>query len=318
MNVFIFSMQQMLLFSVPLLVAAMGGMFCERSGILNIGLEGNMIIGAFAGSLFLHFTADAAASQWVFLLAILVGGLMGLMYSMLHAVASISFNSNQAISGIALNIAASALCIYLARIIVGRQQVTYSNPFRIETVPMFGKIPLLGEILFQKTYISVYIAAVIFVVGTIIINKTKFGMRVRACGDNPQAAASVGIDVRRIRYGAVAICGCLAGMAGAMLVVPTTTEFNGSVAGYGFLSVAVLILGRWKPKGIIGAAIFFGFMKTMSAIYSTVPFLAGLGIDAFVYRMIPFVSTLVVLSIFSLKESGQPLAAGKPYDKGAR
>ena len=318
MRLFIFFMQQMLLFTVPLVVAGMGGLFCERSGIINIGLEGNMIMGAFCGTLYIHFAGGPEAGQGIFLLAMIIGGISGMCYAMLHGLASIKFNANQAISGIALNIAAPAICIFAGRILMGKQQVTFTNSFRIGEVPGLSSIPVIGAILFQKTYLSLFAAVVVFLIGTLVMNKTRFGMRVRACGDNPQAADSVGINVYHTRYKAIAVCGFLAGMAGVMLVVPTATEFNASIAGYGFLAVSVLILGRWSPSGILLASLFFGATKTLAAVYSSLPLLEGLGLDAFIYRMIPFIATLIVLSITSLKSSGQPLAAGKPYDKGAR
>lgn len=318
MKLMIFFMQQMLLFTVPLVVAGMGGLFCERSGIINIGIEGNMIIGAFCGTLFIHFCGGTEAGQGIFLEAMLIGGGAGMCYSMLHALASIKFNANQAISGIALNIAAPAICIFIGRLLLGKQQVTFTNSFRITSVPVLGSIPVLGPVFFQKTYLSLFVAILAFIAGTIIINKTRFGMRVRACGDNPQAADSVGINVYHTRYRAVAVCGFLAGMAGVMLVIPTATEFNASIAGYGFLAVSVLILGRWSPLGVLLASAFFGATKTLAAVYSSLPLLNGLGLDAFIYRMIPFIATLVVLAITSVKSSGQPLASGKPYDKGAR
>ena len=318
MKIFVFFMQQMLLFTVPLVVAGMGGLFCERSGIINIGLEGNMIMGAFCGTLFLHFAGGADAGQWIFLAAILIGGISGMCYALLHGLASIRFNANQAISGIALNIAAPAICIFIGRILMGKQQVTFVNSFRIGEVPGLASIPVIGPILFQKTYLSLLMAAVVFAIGTIVMNKTRFGMRLKACGDNPQAADSVGINVYHTRYRAIAICGFLAGMAGVMLVVPTATEFNASIAGYGFLAVSVLILGRWSPSGVLLASLFFGATKTLAAVYSSIPILEGLGLDAFIYRMVPFIATLIVLSLTSMKSSGQPLASGKPYDKGAR
>ena len=318
MSLFIFFMQQMLLFTVPLIVAGIGGMYCERSGIINIGMEGNMIVGAFSGCLFLHYATQNGAGQLSFLIAILIGGLCGMLYSMLHALASIRFSANQAISGIALNIAAPALSVFLARSVTGKQQVTFGNAFRIEEVPFLSKIPVLGDIFFKKTYLSLYIAIMIFVAGAVVIDHTRFGMRLRACGDNPHAADSVGIHVQSVRYRSVAICGLLAGMAGVMLVVPTSTEFNASIAGYGFLAVSVLILGRWKPSGILLAAVFFGITKTLAAVYSAIPMFAALEWDAFIYRMIPFVATLLVLTFSSTKAQGQPLAAGQPYDKGAR
>lgn len=317
MSMLYFFCQQVLLFSIPLIVSGMGGMFCERGGIVNIGIEGNMIIGAFCGAMFLNLGACGLTGQVAFLVAMLISGVAGLLYSTLHAFACINLGANQAVSGIALNIAAPSAAIFIARLVIGRQQVAFNGNFRIEAVPVLSKIPVIGDIFFQKVYLCVYVGILVFIIGTIVINKTVLGMRISACGENPHAADSVGINVYRTRYIGVLTCGFLSGMAGIMLVLPTATEFNATVSGYGFLAVSVLILGQWKPKGILLASLFFGVMKTLSTVYSVLPFLAALNIDAFYYRMIPFAVTLIVLA-FSSKKSQGPLAAGQPYDKSAR
>ena len=310
MSFFIFFMQQILLFTVPLITVGIAGMYCERSGIINIGLEGNMIIGAFAGCMYLHFVPGTG--QGTFLAAMGIAGVFGAAYAFLHALASIRFQANQAVCGIALNMAAPAISIFLGRMMTGSQKITFSNSYRIE------KVPLMGEIFFQKVYVTCYLAVFIFVVGALVINKTRFGMRVRACGENPHAADSVGINVNRIRYASVLLCGFVTGIAGVMFVVPTSTEFNANVAGYGFLAVSVVILGHWRPRGILLSAIFFGITKTLAAAYSAIPLLNHLQLDAFVYRMVPFAATLLVLGLSSTKAQGQPQALGVPYDKGAR
>ena len=157
----------------------------------------------------------------------------------------------------------------------------------------------------------------IVIISAIVLNKTRFGMRLKACGEYPQAADSVGVNVGHIRFAGAMICGFLAGMAGIMLIIPSSTEFNASVSGYGFLAVSVLILGQWKPSKIVIAAVFFGMMKTFAAAYSGIPFLISLEINPYIYRMIPFVVTLIVLA-FSSKKSQGPAAAGQPFDKGMR
>lgn len=318
MSFVIFFMQQILLFTVPLIAAGVAGMYCERSGIINIGLEGNMIIGAFTGCLYLHFVSGTAVGQGTFLMSMLIAGIFGAAYAFLHALASIQFKANQAVCGIALNMAAPAISIFLGRIVTGSQKITFTNNYRIEKVPVISSIPFIGDIFFQKVYITFYLAILIFVVGTIVINKTKFGMRIRACGENPHAADSVGINVSRIRYISVLICGFITGISGVMFVVPTSTEFNANVAGYGFLAVSVVILGRWRPKGILLAAVFFGITKTLAAAYSAIPLLEHLQMDAFIYRMVPFIATLLVLGLMSIRTQGQPQALGVAYDKGAR
>ena len=314
-----FLVQQMFFFSIPLLVVALGGMFSERSGVVNIALEGIMIIGAFAGIFFINQVEHVMSGQLLLLLAILISAGAGILFSLLHAYAAVNLKADQTISGTALNMIAPAIAIYSARMLQenGVQQVQFTNTFRIQSVPLLGDIPVLGQLLFQKTYITTYVGLIILAVAAFVLYKTKFGLRLRACGEHPHAADSVGVNVYRVRYAGVMISGALAGLGGLIFVVPTSTNFNATVSGYGFLALAVLIFGQWKPLRILLAALFFGLMKTIAAAYSGIPFLKGLGIPSDIYKMIPFIATLVVLA-FSSRNSQAPRAAGIPYDKGGR
>jgi len=176
---------------------------------------------------------------------------------------------------------------------------------------------VLGELLFQNSYITTYLGFLVLIIASIVLYKTKFGLRLRACGEHPQAADSVGISVYKMRYAGVLLSGFLGGIGGLVFVIPTSTNFNASVAGYGFLALAVLIFGQWKPIRILYAALFFGLMKTIASAYSGIPFLARLGIPSYMYKMIPYIATLIVLA-FTSKKSQAPKAAGVPYDKGKR
>lgn len=317
MDTLYFLLQQTMFFTIPLLVVALGGLFSERSGIINIALEGIMTIGAFAGILFINLFQDSMSGQPLLLLAVMVSGLAGGLFSLLHAYASINMKADQTISGTALNMLAPAFVIFTARMIFGVQQINFTNTFRIASVPVLGDIPVVGNLLFQNTYITTYIGLLIFALSTIVLYKTKFGLRLRACGEHPQAADSVGVNVYRMRYAGVVISGVFAGIGGLVFVVPTSTNFNASVAGYGFLALAVLIFGQWNPTRVLFAALFFGIMKAMSATYSGIPLLSNLDIPSTVYKMIPYIATLVVLA-FTSKKSMAPRAEGIPYDKGAR
>lgn len=312
-----FLVQQTMFFSIPLLIVALGGMFSERSGVVNIALEGIMIMGAFSSVLFINQFQDKLPGQPVLLLAILVAALTGVIVSLAHAYAAINMKADQVISGTAINMFAPAFAIYVARMIRGVQQIPFVNQFRIESVPVLGKIPVLGELLFQNTYITTYIGLAILVVAWLALYKTKFGLRLRSCGEHPQAADSVGINVYRTRYVGVMISGALAGIGGLVFVIPTSTNFNATVSGYGFLALAVLIFGQWKPSRILMAAFFFGLMKTIAAAYSGIEILANLGIPSDVYKMVPYIATLIVLA-FTGKNSQAPKASGVPYDKGGR
>lgn len=317
MSTVYFLAQQTMYFAIPLLIVALGGMFSERSGIVNIALEGIMVVGAFFGIGFIHIFQDSMSGQSLLLLAVLVSALTGAIFSLFHAFASINLKANQVISGTALNMFAPAFAIYTARMIQGVQQVQFMDTFYIRSVPILGDIPILGPIMFKNAYITTYIGLLIALIAWFIINHTRFGLRLRACGEHPQAADSVGINVYHIRYAGVIISGILAGIGGLTFVVPTSTNFNATVAGYGFLALAVLIFGQWRTKKIFVAAFFFGIMKTFASAYSGIPFLKGLPISNEIYKMIPYIATLIVLT-FSSKNSQAPRAEGIPYDKGSR
>lgn len=317
MNIIYFIMQQTMYFAIPLLIVAIGGMYAERSGIINIALEGIMVMGAFAGILFINLYQDVMSGQGLLLLAVLIAGITGGAFSLLHAFASINMKADQTISGTALNLFAPAFAIFVARMIQGIQQIQFTDTFQFNKVPLLGDIPIIGPLFFQKSYITTYLGLFIFAVAAFVIKRTKFGLRLRACGEHPGAADSVGVNVYRIRYAGVAISGILAGIGGLVFVVPTSTNFNASVAGYGFLSIAVLIFGQWRSNKIFMAAFFFGIMKTLASAYSAIPVLKSLPLPNEVYKMIPYIATLIVLA-FASKNSQAPRAEGIPYDKGSR
>jgi len=317
MSVLYFLVQQTMFFSIPLLIVALGGMFSERSGVINIALEGIMVMGAFAGILFINVVQQFIPGQPVLLMAIFVSALSGVAVSLLHAYASINLKANQIISGTAINMLAPAIAVYIARMIRTVQQIPFVNQFRIDKVPLLGDIPVLGPMLFSNTYITTFLGFLILVLSAFFLYKTRFGIRLRSCGEHPQAADSAGINVYAMRYAGVMISGALAGVGGLVFVIPTSIEFNPEVSGYGFLALAVLIFGQWRPGRILAAAFFFGFMKAISSSYSGISFMSGIPIPAYVYKMIPYIATLIVLA-FSSKLSQAPRSAGIPYDKGHR
>ena len=319
MDIVVFVFQQMLNFAIPLLVVALAAMFSERSGVINIGLEGIMVIGAFAGTLYLHVVNDAGqgvtmANLWV---AIALSILAGTVYSAFHAFASINMFADQTISGTAINMFAGAFAIYVARSLIGIQQISFTGHFTITEVPVLSKIPLIGPILFQNVYVTTYLVLVLWLVSTIVLYKTSFGLRLRSAGEYPQATDAAGVSVARIRWAGVLISGALGGLGGLAYILPVSTEFNGTVAGYGFLAIAVLIFGQWNPISIGLAAFFFGLLKALSSIYSGIPFLYNLGIPQFVYQILPYVITILLLA-FTSKKTRAPAAEGRPFDKGQR
>lgn len=317
MTIVSFLAQQTMIFSIPLLVVALGALFSERSGVTNIAMEGIMILGAFAGVLFMKTFQTVLPGQPIYILSLIIAGITGVIVSLLHAYASINMNADQTISGTAINTFAPAFAIYTARMIQQVQQVSFKNQFQIKEVPILSKIPVIGGMFFTNAYISTYVGIALLIMSWFILYKTKFGLRLRSCGEFPQAADSVGINVYKIRYAGVMISGLLGGIGGLIFVVPTSTNFNASVAGYGFLAIAVLIFGQWKPVRIFFAALFFGLMKTLASAYSTIPFMVALNIPSNFYKMAPYIATIIVL-IFTSKNSQAPKACGTPYDKEQR
>lgn len=321
--------QQMFIFSIPLLIVALGGMFSERSGIVNIALEGIMLFGAFLSTIVIRVIQinlspellnSISFGQLVLLIGLVVAGLTGLIFSLLHAYASINMKADQVISGTALNLFAPAFAIFTARTMEltgDTQKVPFTNQFLIKKVPILGDIPIIGNILFSHVYITTYIGLIILIISYIFLYKTKTGLRLRSCGENPQAADAAGINVSKIRYLGVMISGFLAGIGGIILIISTSAEFNASVSGYGFLALAVLIFGQWKPLNILYAALFFGFMNTIASGYSGIPVIKDFPIPSNIYKMVPYIATLIVLSITS-KNSQAPRAAGEIYDVGKR
>lgn len=301
-------------FTIPLLITALGGLFSERSGVVNIGLEGLMVVGSFASALTISkleaFMPGGAV--WV---GLLVAVITGVLISLLHAFASINLNANQVISGTAINMIASALTVYLARNMTGSGNIHIIHGMVRRNIPGLSDLPILGKLFFTQTYATTWLVLGILLVSWFVLYKTAFGLRLRACGEHPQAADSAGVNVYRLRYLAVMISGAFAGLGGAIILVTYSGEFNGSVAGLGFLALAALIFGQWKPLGILGATFFFGFASTIANVSQVIPALSK--IPGILLKNFPYLVTLIGLILFS-KSSQAPRAVGEPYDKAKR
>ena len=341
-----FIIQQTLLYAVPLMIVALAGVFAERSGIINLALEGIMIFGAFIGVSFVHvmqgltvFTTAARMGDWVTLqllclLTMIVAAILGALFSMLLSFAAIKLKADQTIGGTALNLMAPALVLFLIRVLVNQNTMQMATGdaaswFMIKK-STFGiskdvDLGFLGETFLNKVYPATYICLLVFLVLSIILYKTRFGLRMRACGENPQAADSLGINVYKMRYIGTTISGALAGMGGFVYALTTTNcSANGDVAGFGFLALAVMIFGNWKPLNIAGASLLFGLFKCIAAAPGSIDIngdgqflLAQIGVSSHFYRMLPYLVTLIVLA-FTSKKSRAPKAEGIPYDKGSR
>jgi len=318
MDTFYYLIQNMLPIAIPLLLVALGGMFSERSGVINIALEGIMLFGAFFGCLFVFFTQNSNVNpQIILLLGMIVAAIAGLLYSMLLSFAAVNMKADQTITGTALNMLIPAAILLFAKMKFNSDGITTDMNFYIKEVPILGKIPVLGELFFQKTYLTVYIGFLFLTITTIVFYKTKFGLRLRACGEHPQAADSVGINVYKMRHCGVGLSGILGGIGGffySVGVMDGNISGHTGVAGFGFLALAVMIFGQWKPIKIMFAALFFAFLRTLAYSVALIPFLNSLNINQTYYKMLPYVATMVVL-IFTSGKSRAPKAEGIPFDK---
>ena len=297
-----------LLYTVVLMLVALGGMFSERSGIINIALEGIMVIGGLAGVIATQMMAGSGTFMIV-TVSIITAALAGMIYAALLAFASINLNADQTIGGTALNMLATALAMVIAKGVNGSAsaKLDYSNR---AFVYEFG--PLTVNVFF-------FVGIAILLLSFFVLYKTRLGLRLRACGEHPQAADSVGINVYRMRYIGVLISGALGGIGGMAYIIPSVSSWNFEVgvSGAGFLALAVMIFGQWKPFRIFFAAIFFALFKSLANIASSIPLLAQLGWTQNMYNMIPFIASMIILA-FTSKKSRAPKAEGIPYDKGSR
>ena len=307
-----------LLYAAVLILVALGGMFSERSGVINIALEGIMDIGGLMGVVMINILNGVGVPVFLgILLAIIAAGVAGAAYSSLLAFSAINLKADQTIGGTALNLLATAVAMVIAKRINGSDspKITYStntNAVLNSSSFSFQIGPLTLNYFLIVTILA--IAAAWF-----ILYRTRFGMRLMACGEHPQAADSVGINVYKMRWAGVLISGVLGGIGGMAYIVPAVGDWNFEmgVAGMGFLALAVMIFGQWKPLNIACAALFFAVFRAMANIFDSIPFLAALGWPKEIYNMMPFIASMVVLA-FTSKKSRAPKAEGIPYDKGTR
>ncbi len=306
-----------LVFSTALIFASMGGIFSERSGVVNIGLEGLMVFGAFAAAIGTYYAEGAgmgAASPYIGLLAAIV---LGIIASLIHAVASITFKADQTISGIVINFLAAGSTLYLVRLLFDGQGETplLQEVFRKTNFFGLADIPFIGNVLFHH-YPTTYIAVILVFVSYYVLFKTSFGMRLRAVGEHPSAADTMGIKVSRMRYIGVMMSGALAAMGGATIALTTTSMFaHNTISGQGFIAIAAMIFGKWNPIGALGAAVLFGLFQAMGSYFQLFDWAQSVP-QEFIY-MLPYVLTIVVL-VAAVGRSSAPSALGEPYDPGKR
>ena len=309
--------QYTLIFASVLMLVALGGCFAERSGVINIGLEGIMVIGALGGALVLKFLPASVGAPVMVLATVVVSALFGLIFSLLLAVAAINFKADQTITGTAMNMLATAAATVAVKAM--NTAASGGNDVSSDIAYTHTKDLLLVRIGgFEFNWFMV-VAVLCLIAAYVALYKTRFGLRLRACGEHPQAADSVGINVYRMRYAGVLISGMLGGLGGIVYITAGVSEwkFENGVAGFGFLALAVMIFGQWKPTRIALAALLFGFFRALGNVYTGFDFLKALNLPSSVYNMLPYIISLVVLA-FTSKKSRAPKAEGIPYDKGQR
>lgn len=311
-------MHNTIVFSTALIFASLGGLFSERSGVVNIALEGIMIVGAFTGAVVAYF-ADVnlglgTFSPWVGFFA---AALVGILFSLLHALASVTFKADQVVSGVALNFLAGGATVYLVKLIFdgAGQTKTLKYAFSKFEIPLLSDIPYIGKGLFTA-YPTSYIAIALVFVSYYVLFKTPFGLRLRSVGEHPRAADTMGINVYKMRYIGVMISGALAALGGATLALTTTGNFShNTISGQGYIALAALIFGKWNPFGAMGASLFFGIAMALNSLFQVFGLTKYIAVD-FIY-MLPYVLTILALAGVVGKATG-PAAAGKPYEHGER
>ena len=308
--------QYTLIFASVLMLVALGGCFSEHSGIINIGLEGIMVIGALGGALMMRYLPDGTSAPVMIVMVCLAAVLAGAAYSLLLAVAAINFNADQTIIGTAMNMLGTAMATVIVKALNMMEDV---NNVSSTVAYVEEKKAFYFNIGSMELSWFMVIAVALLIMSHVVLYKTRFGLRLCACGEHPQAADSVGINVYKMRYAGVIISGILGGLGGIVYITSGVSEwkFENGVAGFGFLALAVMIFGQWKPVNIALAALLFGLMRALSNVYVAFDFLAQLDIPGTVYNMLPYIISLVVL-IFTSKKSRAPKAEGIPYDKGSR
>jgi len=307
--------QYTIVFTSVLLLVALGGCFSEHSGVINIGLEGIMVFGALGGALVMSSLPAGTPGFLIVVLAILAAMILGMIYSLLLAVAAIHFKADQTLVGTAMNLLGTAAATVIVKAI--NTSANPNNPSSTLQYINTKKAFLLAEGYEFNWFMP--LALCLLILSYVILYKTRFGLRLMSCGEHPQASASVGINVYKMRYAGVMISGLLGGLGGLVYITAGVSEwkFENGVAGFGFLALAVMIFGGWKPFRIALAALLFGFFRALSNVYTGFDLLKALNLPSTVYNMLPYIISLVVLIFFS-KNSAAPKAEGIPYDQGSR
>ena len=301
-------------YTIPILMGALGGLYSERSGVTNLCIEGLMLFGVFSAAA--TIVKLQAIPGFSFLLAIIIGIIVAMaastILSLLHAFAAINLKANQVISGTAINMLSTAVTLFLAQTITGSGNITIVRGVIRQDIPVLSKIPVIGPLFFTSAYWTTWICLLLWGASWFLLYRTSFGLRLRACGEHPSAVASAGVNVHRMRYIGVMASGLLSGIGGACILVTYAGEYNAGsgINGLGFLAIAALIFGQWKPLGILGSTFFVGLCMTIANMGKVFPVFQD--IPTGYLGMFPYVATLIAL-IFSSRKSAAPLASGEPF-----
>ena len=313
LNLLTLLISQMLIYSAPLIFTSLGGVFSERAGIVNVGLEGTMVIGAFAGVVFNIEFAEQFGKMTP-LLGVLLGGLVGILFQLIHATATIIFRADHVVSGTVLNLLAPALSVFLVKVIYGKGQTdSIRQSFGKFSFPGLSKIPVIGDLFFKNTSLMGYLAILTAFIAWFVLYKTRFGLRLRSVGEHPQAADTLGINVYKMRFAGVMIAGFLGGIGGAVSAQSVNINFSATtIVGSGFIALAAVIFGKWNPLGAMLASLFFGLSQSLAVIGSQLPGLQN--VPAVYLQMAPYLITVIALAAFFGKAVA-PKADGVNYIK---
>ena len=316
LEVLYFVVPSALLYATPLILTGTGALFSERAGVIGLGVEGLMVVGAFTGIYvnLEYYDQFGKGVIWIALLAALVAGAI---FSLVIAVAAVTFRADQTVTGVAFNMLAAAITVFLVKKIYEKGQTDMIQaPIRRFEIPYLSDIPFFGKLLFHDVYSTTIIALVVAIGAWFVIYKTPFGLRLRSVGEHPMAADTMGINVAKMRYIGVMISGALAAVGGASLAMTVSGDFSAStIAGQGFIAIAAMIFGKWHPLGTLGAALFFGLAQTLSIAGGNIPYIQN--IPPVILQILPYVLTILALAGF-IGKAVAPKASGVPYVKGKR
>ncbi|MGR9050092.1 ABC transporter permease [Halobacillus faecis] len=303
-------------FATPLIFTALGGVFSERSGVINIGLEGLMIMGAFV-AIVSNLTFYSVFGSATTVVSLLIAMVVSAIFALVHAVASITFRADQVVSGVAINFLALGIGLFLTKQWYDKGQTDFiESPIYSSNVPLLNKIPILGDMFFTGWYWTSYLAIALAFLVWFIIFKTPFGLRLRSVGEHPMAADTNGINVYKMRYIGVMLSGAFGGLGGAVYALTVTHNFShGTIVGQGFIALAAVIFGKWHPLGALGAAIFFGFAQSLSIVSSDIALLEN--VPSVFMLIAPYVLTILALAGF-IGRAEAPKSLGEAYVKGNR